>query len=348
MSIDTFRKSFTFSKTTATRKQVFGIAYPADTVDSQNEFTDTAELELAVQRVAELDGWPRIVDVGHDSVPTESKVIESYIATTDGDYFRKGDWLARVQLSDTEWPRVANGELTAFSIFGRANRETVNFEGKQVKKMTDIRPTLISLVAKGASQQSFVAKADDEAPQWAKKIMEGLQVRIDKLIKSVDTETGEPGDYLRKSDGWYRIGTDGDTLIKLDSDMNRKLELAARQRADTVKKNDDELENHLHYAALLHAVVGNSREADAERASWAELAARSGGADRVWKGLFDTKAGGDAHAQRNRNNPFHQALSGWTGETKAPVKVEKTSLQDVEKANDEKRTNAFLERMAKR
>ena len=348
MSIDVFEKSFEFKKTTETKKQVFGVAYPADTIDSQNEFTDTAELELAVQRVAELDGWPRIVDVQHDSVPTESRVIESYVSTVDGEYFRKGDWLARIQVSDSEWPRVANGELTAFSIFGRANRETVNFEGKQVKKMTDIRPSLISLVKTGASRQTFVAKSDDEAPPWFNKWAKQMETRIGKLTKSDDTETGgEPGDYLRKSDGWYRIGTDGDTHIKMDNDMDRKLELAHRQRADTVKKNDDELENHLHYSALLHAVVGDSREADAERASWAELAARSGGADRVWRDAFNISKGGSAYEQRNAGNPFHQALSGWKGE-KAPAKVVEKSRQDIENENDAKRDAAFLERMTKR
>ena len=123
MSRTTFQKSFEFRKTEATRKQVFGVAYPVDSIDSQGEYTDSAELEKAVQRVASLDGWPRIVDIQHDTRPTESKIIESYIATTDGDYFRKGDWLARIQVSDSEWPRVANGELKAFSIYGRAQRE---------------------------------------------------------------------------------------------------------------------------------------------------------------------------------------------------------------------------------
>ena len=346
MSIDVFKKSFEFKKTTATKKQVFGVAYPANQVDSQNEYTDSAELELAVQRVAELDGWPKLVDIQHDSVPTESKVIESYVATVDGPFFKTGDWVTRVQVSDTEWPRVANGELTAFSIYGKAQRETVTFQNRQVRKMTDIRPSLISLVKKGASQQSFVAKSDDEAPPWFNKWAKQMETRIGKLTKSDDIETGQAGDYVRKSDGWYEIARDGDTHIKVGTDMDRKLELAHRQRADTVKKNDDELENHLHYSALLHAVVGDSREADAERASWAELAARSGGADRVWRDAFNVSKGGSAYEQRNAGNPFYRALSGWKGE-KAPVKVEKTSLQDVEKANDEKRTNAFLERMTK-
>ena len=115
--------------------------------------------------------------------------------------------------------------LRHFSIYGRAQRETVTFQNKQVQKMTDIRPTLISLVKSGASRQSFVAKSDD-APAWFKVYTEKLDKRLAKLTKSDDTQTGEPGDYVRKSDGWYRIGTDGDTHIKLDKDMNIKLELA--------------------------------------------------------------------------------------------------------------------------
>ena len=346
MSRTTFEKSFEFKKTTETKKQVFGVAYPVDQIDSQGEYTDSAELEKAVQRVAELDGWPRLVDVKHDTRPTESRIIESYVATTDGDYFRKGDWLARIQVSDSEWPRVANGELRAFSIYGRAQRETVTFQNRQVQKMTDIRPTLISLVASGASRQSFVAKADDP-PAWFTKYTEKLDKRLNKLSKADDTPKGKPGDYVRKSDGWFQIGTDGTTHIKLGHDMNNRVEMAYKQRSDRVKKNDDELTEHLHYISLLEMVVGDGPAADAERRGYAAMAAQHGGPDRIWKGAFNTSVGGDAYRQRNAGNPFYQALSGWKGEN-TPAKVEKKSLQDAEKANDKKRDAAFLERMTTR
>ena len=349
MSIDVFKKSFEFKKTEAARKQVFGIAYPANRIDSQGEFTDSEELEKAVQRVAELDDWPRIVDVQHDTQRTESKVIESYIATNDGDYFKKGDWLARLQISDTEWPRVANGELKAFSIYGKASRETVTFQNRQVQKMTDIHPTLISLVKTGASRQSFVAKSN-EAPAWFTKEITKLEARINALRKADDdTQTGEPGDYLRKADGWYRIGTDSTTHIKMDNDMDRKLELAHRRRADALQKNDDELENHLHYVDLLHSVTGDNDAARAERTSYAAMASRYGGPDRIWRDAFDVKKGGSAYDQRNQNNPLRAYLAGWKGETPAPAKiVEKKTPQDIEKSDKDKEDASFLARMARR
>ena len=73
--------------------------------------------------------------------------------------------------------------------------------------MTDIRPTLISLVKTGASRQSFVAKSDDTMPAWFKAYSEKLEKRLNKLSKADDTQTGKPGDYVRKADGWYRIAT---------------------------------------------------------------------------------------------------------------------------------------------
>ena len=345
MSRTTFKKSFEFKKTTETKKQVFGVAYPVDQIDSQGEYTDSAELEKAVQRVAELDGWPRIVDVRHDTRPTESKIIESYVATTDGGYFREGDWLARIQVSDSEWPRVANGELKAFSIYGKAQRESVTFQNRQVQKMTDIRPTLISLVESGASRQSFIAKSDD-APAWFKTYSEKIEERLAKLTKSDDAPKGEPGDYLRKSDGWYRIGTDGDTHIKLDETMNTRLELAARQRDARVQKNDEELQDHLHYVSLLEMVVGDGPAAQAERLGYARMAAQHGGADRVWKDAFNTSKGGSAYDQRNRNNPLHQYLSGWKGE--APAKVVEKSQVEIQQENDARRDASFIERMTTR
>ena len=345
MSRTTFKKSFQFKKTETARKQVFGVAYPSNQIDSQGEYTDSAELEKAVQRVAELDGWPRIVDVQHDTRPTESRIIESYVATTDGDYFRKGDWLARIQVSDSEWPRVANGELKAFSIYGRAQRETVTFQNRQVQKMSDIRPTLISLVKTGASRQSFVAKSDD-MPAWFKTYSEKLDKRLAKLTKGDDTQTGKAGDYVRKSDGWYEIARDGNTHIKLGHDMNNRVEMAFKQRSDRVKKNDDELSEHLHYISLLEMVTGDGPAADAERRGYAAMAAQHGGADRIWRDAFNVSKGGSAYDQRNRNNPLHQYLSGWKGET--PKKVEKTAPQDIEKSNDERRDAAFLDCMKTR
>ena len=341
MSIDIFKKSFEFKKTTDAKRQVFGVAYPADTIDSQNEFTDTAELELAVQRVAELDGWPRIVDVQHDTQPTASKVIESYIATTDGEYFKKGDWLTRIQLSDSEWGRVESGELTAFSIYGQASRENVTFEGRQVRKMTDIRPSLISLVKKGASQQSFVAKADEKPPKWFRKYMTQLETRINALSKSEENLLAQasPGDYFRNENGWHRVGA-SNTLYKMDDDMSKRLELAHRQKADKVQKADEQMSEHMHYVDLLHAVVGNSREAMAERNSYASMAARHGGADAVWKGILPNP-GGSAYAHRNRGNPFQAALSGG----KVPATVAKKYADTPEGQRMKKADEKFLQAM---
>ena len=283
------------------------------------------------------------MDIQHDTKPTESKVIESYIATTDGEYFKKGDWLTRIQLSDSEWGRVQSGELTAFSIYGQASRENVTFEGRQVRKMTDIRPSLISLVKKGASQQSFVAKADDKPPKWFRKYMTQLEARINALSKSDESLLAQAvaGDYFRNAHGWHRVGTDGDTLFKMDDDMSRKLELAHR-KADALKKNDDQMDEHLRYLDLLHMVTGNTREAEAERQGYANMAARNGGADLVWEGLFSVP-GESAYAHRNKGNPFNAALSGG----KVPATVEKTYADTPEGKRMKKADEKFLKAMQK-
>ena len=346
--IDIFKKSFTFQKESGPEQIVFGTLYPRDFVDSQGEYTDAKELSKAVEVLAGNENWPYLVDKQHDLNRTQSRVIESYLAESDGPNFRKGDWVAKVRIDNETWPLVESGELKAFSIYGKAARQDTVFNGQSVRKMINMQPSLISLVKSGASRQSFVAKSDDDMPAWFKAYSEKLEKRLAKLTKSDDTQTGKPGDYLRKDDGWYRIATDGTTHIKLDHDMNTKLELAARQRDERMRKNDEELDNHLHYVSLLEMVVGDSPAANAERLGYARMAAQHGGADRVWKGAFDTSKGGSAYEQRNRGNPFYQALAGWTGETKAPVKVEKTTLQEVEKSNDERRDKAFIDCMTRR
>ena len=345
MSIDIFKKSFAFQKESGPEQIVFGTLYPRDFIDSQKEYTTAGELAKAVEVLAGNENWPYLVDTQHDLNPTGSKIVESYLAESDGPNFRKGDWVGRIRVDDETWPAVESGKLQAFSIYGTAVRQDTQFNGQSVRKMIDMQPSLISLVRSGASRQSFLAKADDP-PVWFTKYTKELDERLSKLAKSDDTETGEPGDFLRKSDGWYRIGTDSTTHIKLDETMNNRLELAAR-RDEKMRKNDDELSEHLHYISLLEMVVGDGPAADAERRGYAAMAAQHGGADAIWKGAFNTSKGGDAHAQRNRNNPFYLALGGWKGET-APAKLVEKSLQDVEKANDKKRDAAFLERMTTR
>ena len=346
MSRTNFEKSFEFQKESGPEQIVFGTLYPRDFVDSQKEYTTADELAKAVEVLAGDEKWPYVIDVQHNLNPTRSRIVESYLAESDGPNFRKGDWVGRIRVDDETWPAVESGKLQAFSIYGTAVRQDTQFNGQSVRKMIDMQPSLISLVKSGASRQSFLAKADD-APAWFTKYTEKLDKRLNKLSKADDTETGEPGDFLRQSDGWYRIGTDSTTLIKMDNDMDRKLELAHRQRADKVQKNDDELSEHLHYISLLEMVVGDGPAADAERRGYAAMAAQHGGPDRIWKGAFNTSVGGDAYRQRNAGNPFYQALGGWKGE-KVPVKIVEKSLQEIEQENDSKRDAAFLKTMTSR
>ena len=347
MSIDIFKKSFEFVKESGPEQIAFGVFYPRDFVDSQREYTTAPELSKAVSRLSANQNWPYLVDTQHDLTPTQSRIVESYLAESDGPNFRKGDWVGRVKIDDETWPLVESGGLKAFSIYGKAAREDSIFKGQSVSKMVNMHPTMVSLVKTGANRMQFVAKSDDTMPAWFAAYSQKLDRRLAKLTKSDDTETGEPGDFLRKSDGWYRIGTDGTTHLKLDKDMNHKLELAARQRDARVQKNDTELEDHLHYVSLLEMVVGDGPAANAERLGYARMAARHGGADRIWKGAFDTSVGGDAYRQRNAGNPFYRALTGWRGET-APAKVVEKSLQGIEQENDARRDAAFIERMTTR
>ena len=96
--------------------------------------------------------------------------------------------------------------------------------------------------------------------------------------------------------------------------------------------------------SLLEAVAGDGPAAQAERLGYARMAARHGGADRVWRDAFNVSKGGSAYEQRNRNNPLYRYLSGWKGEN-TPAKVEKTTPHDVEKSNDAARDKAFLDCM---
>ena len=299
-----FKKSFDFVK--ESEQVAFGVFYPRDFVDTQNEYTDSRELAKAVERLSANENWPYLVDKQHDLNRTESRIIESYLAESDGPNFRKGDWVRRVKIDDSTWAEVESGNLRAFSIYGKAKRLNATFNGKPVQKMVNLQPTLISLVSKGANKLEFVRKSDDTAPAWFAAWEAQIKERIDDLVKGSKVEKAQAGDYVKRAGHWYRVlNPKTNTLEKLDSGTSARLGKAHNAK---LRKESGVNDAHADYIAALHAIphdgFGNYSPENMHKISYLQdRMDRSGGGDAVWTGLFDVDAnrsvgriGGDTFA----------------------------------------------------
>jgi hypothetical protein len=106
---------------------VYGVVLTPDLEDSQGDIAKADEIQKAAHRwLAEY----REHDVQHSGVAKADIVpVESFIAPADfeiaGHQVRKGAWVVGAKVSDREWQRVENGELTGWSITGSAVREPI-------------------------------------------------------------------------------------------------------------------------------------------------------------------------------------------------------------------------------
>ena len=118
-------------------RYVLGIVLEPEVVDAQGDIYSAEEIRAAAHRFMEEFGGLGLMH--RLRVNDQVKVLESFLAPTDfqlGDVqVRRGTWLLAVRvLSDELWTKVAEGELTGFSIGGSARRVP---EAVQTPEQTD-------------------------------------------------------------------------------------------------------------------------------------------------------------------------------------------------------------------
>ena len=119
------------------RRLVFGwasVSVDADgnaVVDSDGDVVPIAELELAAYDFVQFSGEGRAMHEGN----TVARLVESMVFTPDKiaalgieGQVPLGWWVGFKVFDDGVWARVKNGELSMFSIGGRAKREAVSNE----------------------------------------------------------------------------------------------------------------------------------------------------------------------------------------------------------------------------
>ena len=115
-----------FIKADKAKQIVYGIVYSPDEVDSQGDEASAEEIEKAAH---DFLATCRVMKVMHKGKPAKVDVIESYIAPEDvtiGEQeVKKGSWVVAVKIHSKKiWKAVVDGELTGFSMAGRAAEES--------------------------------------------------------------------------------------------------------------------------------------------------------------------------------------------------------------------------------
>jgi len=105
---------------------VMGIVYEPNEVDSQGDFTTEEEIrKAAYQFMEEVQKFK----INHKGDYVAAKVLESYVAPQDlmirGQKVKKGSWILTARILDEDiWKRIKAGEITGYSMAGRAAAST--------------------------------------------------------------------------------------------------------------------------------------------------------------------------------------------------------------------------------
>lgn len=161
--------------------QVQGIVYKPNVPDKHGDFMLAAEIERSSHRFIS-DGFVKNIDTNHDQVPNGSAVVESFTAAKQDSRFPTGAWVVKIQITDPHlWALIADGELKGLSFMGSGKRTETQLNGKTFNQITDLRVDSISLVKKGANQETVMLKADQDS-----KFAEALKVIGDAVAKNAE------------------------------------------------------------------------------------------------------------------------------------------------------------------
>jgi hypothetical protein len=120
------------------KRLIYGPALVPETFDSQEHIASAIEIEKAAHDFLAGVNEDRQTGVMHEDFEPEIAVVESYVAPVDfdlgGDAISKGTWVVVAKVHDDDvWKRVQDGELTGYSIAGKAVSELVDDEGNPVE-----------------------------------------------------------------------------------------------------------------------------------------------------------------------------------------------------------------------
>jgi hypothetical protein len=123
-----YTESVEIKKKDSAKQIVYGEVMTPMVMDSQGDFMTADQIEKTAHNF--MMGLRHYnVDTEHSLVKNESVVIESFIARKGDPEFNEGSWVVGTYVPDKAvWEKVEKGELNAFSMYGRGEREDVVLE----------------------------------------------------------------------------------------------------------------------------------------------------------------------------------------------------------------------------
>lgn len=165
---------------------VYGVVYRPNKLDKHGHFVEKEEIEKAAHEyIANF----RQMDSNHDMKSGVAKPVESYIAKEDFNLGKtkifKGDWVMAAKLNEDAWKEYKDGNLNAFSLYGKANQELV--EKKLTKEeFIDLakESNIGDLTENKDGSVSILFKSEDESNEEINQGSESV-----KKEENVDNET---------------------------------------------------------------------------------------------------------------------------------------------------------------
>ena len=109
-----------FKKTDKTKKLVYGEVYVPDEKDTDGNWMEAETIEKMAHDFME-DLRLTQIDKNHDGDTDKGTVIESFVVRKGDPDFTEGAWVVGVKvLDDDTWKSIQKGEITGFSIEGKA------------------------------------------------------------------------------------------------------------------------------------------------------------------------------------------------------------------------------------
>jgi hypothetical protein len=110
-----------FKKSDEKKRIVYGEVYVPDEKDADGNWMTSEMIEKMAHGFME-DLRLTQIDTNHDGDANKGVVVESFIVRKDDPDFTEGAWVVGVKVHDKEtWKSIEKGEITGFSIEGRAD-----------------------------------------------------------------------------------------------------------------------------------------------------------------------------------------------------------------------------------
>lgn len=132
MSKSPIAKECKFVKQDEALRLVYGVVYPPEEVDADEEWASIEEIRKAAHAfLAEV----RAIKVQHLIKKDSISIVESYTApvefSIDEQVVPKGSWVMVTKVWDDDvWGLVVKGELTGYSMAGFASRVQEDFDAR--------------------------------------------------------------------------------------------------------------------------------------------------------------------------------------------------------------------------